>query len=895
MVAFQDNGKSEKDQAKTELKAVNVAEPCPVCEGDRKCSLGADGLILCGRSRGDVPGFISLGEAERDPQWWIYRHASAAGKPEAPAHVTDEARRAIDWGRVASALQANLTPSLASGLGESLGLPSSVFEGLDVGYDSERECWTCPERDGTGTVVGINRRYRGGNKRMVKGGSRGLYYARDWASSDGPILCPEGFSDTAALLAMDLAAVGRPSNTGGLEPLANLLSTVPDTRAIIVIGENDQKLDGRWPGRDGAIATAESLARLLRRPIHYTFPPAEDKDVRAWFQWQDPDLDDAAGQQKLGKTLLTKLWETAREAVCWDPPIPFGEADLPRFPTEALTPWLRDYVEAVATASQTPVDLAGMLVLSAIATACARRMVVVVSPDHVEPVNLFVAVAMPSGSRKTAVFGEVTRPIEVYERELAKEAPPRIAAAQSQLKVDERTLDVLQGKAAKAEGAEREELLRRAEELAQDIAKRPLSSSPRLGADDITAERLAGLMALNEGRMAVLSPEGGPFDMIAGRYRSSKQSMNIDVYLKGHGGDTHRIDRQGRPPEFIERPALTFGLAVQPGVIRGLSDQAGFRERGLLARFLFALPPSYVGRRVVDPPSVPPALRDAYLAKLRALLALKPVLDESEELVEHRITLSPGARTCWLEFARRLEPQLDEHGSMGHMADWGSKLAGAAARIAGLLHAADLAGLKEPWSVPIPAETMARAVQIGEYLIPHARAAFDLMGCDPTIADARYVLAWVRKHEAESFTKRDCFEATKGRFKRVETLEPALRLLAKHGYIRERSIPGRHGPGRPASPVFDVNPETFKDRVPGSSPVASLRYATSEPSDAMPAIGTTDLVEAHAPSPAEEEKALESRGDVESHGNTVDPEREPSPGDGPTIPNDELEYEEGVI
>ena len=47
----------------------------------------------------------------------------------------------------------------------------------------------------------------------------------------------------------------------------------------------------------------------------------------------------------------------------------------------------RAYVEAVAVATQTPPDLAAMLVLAALAAACAKRVVVQVTPDWREPVN----------------------------------------------------------------------------------------------------------------------------------------------------------------------------------------------------------------------------------------------------------------------------------------------------------------------------------------------------------------------------------------------------------------------------------------------------------------------------------------------------------------------------
>ena len=53
--------------------------------------------------------------------------------------------------------------------------------------------------------------------------------------------------------------------------------------------------------------------------------------------------------------------------------------------------------------------------------------------------------------------------------------------------------------------------------------------------------------------MAVMSAEGGDvFDQMGGRYQ---RMPNFGVYLKGHAGDTLRVDRVHRPAEYVEQPA----------------------------------------------------------------------------------------------------------------------------------------------------------------------------------------------------------------------------------------------------------------------------------------------------------------------------------------------------
>ena len=127
-------------------------------------------------------------------------------------------------------------------------------------------------------------------------------------------------------------------------------------------------------------------------------------------------------------------------------------------------------------------------------------------------------------------------------------------------------------------------------ELSEYREKKPL----KLYADDITTEKLVSLMAENGGRTAIISTEGGIFDMLAGIYT---KHVNFDVILKGYSGDPIRVDRIGRSSENIMDPALTMFLMVQPNVLSGLMQNRTFRGRGLTARFLYSMPASFVGRR----------------------------------------------------------------------------------------------------------------------------------------------------------------------------------------------------------------------------------------------------------------------------------------------------------
>ncbi len=495
-------------------------------------------------------------------------------------------------------------------------------------------------------------------------------------------------------------------------------------------------------------------------------------------------------------------YQDAAGAGEWEAPTPFESDLLPIFPSEALPGWLRRFVEGEAVATQTPPDLAAMLTLATLAVACAKKVSVVVRAGWIEPVNIYIAVALPPGCRKSRVFSAVEEPIRTFEREIAQDAEGPIAEAETRYKILQAQLENAKTKAARG-GADAAKSAQEAVDLAKELVAAHVPVRPRLIADDVTPERLATLLKEQDGRMAVLSAEGGIFEIMAGRY---SDAPNFEIFLKGHAGDSLNVDRVGRPPEYVPHPALTLGIAVQPSVLAGLAGKAGFRGRGLLGRFAYSLPVSNLGRRLIEPLPLAEGVRDTFHRNLHALLALPFSQDEQGTVKTELLRLSPEAGQRLTNFQTWVEPQLADLGSMGTMTDWAGKLVGLVARLAGLLHMAEHSHSAAPWDVPIACETVEAAVRIGKYLIHHARAAFALMGADAAVEDAKRVLAWVRRRGLQNFSKRDAFNGLRGRFRKAVDLDPALSALVDRNYIRPIATEPRAGAGRKPSPEFEINP-----------------------------------------------------------------------------------------
>jgi hypothetical protein len=287
--------------------------------------------------------------------------------------------------------------------------------------------------------------------------------------------------------------------------------------------------------------------------------------------------------------------------------------------------------------------------------------------------------------------------------------------------------------------------------------------------------------------------------------------MSIDVYLKGHDGrDPLRVDRVTRT-EYVERPALSVALTIQPEVLSGLMERSGFRGRGLLARFFYVLPQSLVGRRKIAPPPVPETTQREYVKRVCSLF-----LDPSEDGEEHVLRFSPDADQVLRAFEARLEPRLGPEGDLAAISDWAGKLCGGVVRLAAILHAAQLAGSAPPYSGEVSAPTVEAACLIGDYLVDHALKAFDQMGGDIVTVRARALLAWLRRESMEEFTRRDAMRGCGRMFPDVDSLSEPLELLEEKGWIRPAAPPeDEGGRGRPPGRRYLVSPHLHESPSEG--------------------------------------------------------------------------------
>lgn len=483
-------------------------------------------------------------------------------------------------------------------------------------------------------------------------------------------------------------------------------------------------------------------------------------------------------------------------------PVAFDDCAPPPILPDMLPGILRAFPLALAEAIQVPFELALVNALGAVAVAAQRKFKVLVKPGYAEPVNIYALCALPPGERKSSTVEACKHPLVEWQAAKRLEMRDDIRNAESERKTMEKAIEAKRTKAAMVAAESRRGMIEEIKEMERRLPEVPIV--PRLLADDATPEALAVLLEQQDERIGMIEAEGGFFDTLAGRY--SNGVPNLDLILKGWCGEPAQVDRRGRDAIFLKSPLLTLVISPQPEIVQGLASRPGFRGRGLVGRFLYVLPRSLLGHRVVETRPIPVTLLHSWRDTLFRLLGTAWAIDEDGEKTGHGIGLTPVALDQWVQFATRIESGLLPGGEFEYMTDWAGKFPGQAIRLAGLLHVATAV---DPLA-SIGPETMASALAVAAVLADHAKAAYGLMGSDPAQECAKAILRWVERDRVEKFTARDALRAVRGRFPTMEKISPGLSILEERGFIAAALPDQKKGPGRKPSVTYVVNPRMWE-------------------------------------------------------------------------------------
>lgn len=259
---------------------VSKSRPCPICGK-------LDWCLFDGPSDNPTAAICARTESEKrcGQAGWLHRLRNDDDLRQRPRsrsvsiEVASSApdRRQRNWEQFTAKCSEEISRPAMERLARNLGVSIDVLLRLYAGWSTEHCAYTFPMTNVVGSILGVRLRGRTGRKWSVRGGREGLFIPSTEAKepADQLLIC-EGPTDTAALLDLGFDVVGRPSCTGGVKLIVELLKDRhPEEVAIVA--------DADTPGLRGANNLAAVLAAYVRS-VRVLTPPNGIKDARDWRQ-----------------------------------------------------------------------------------------------------------------------------------------------------------------------------------------------------------------------------------------------------------------------------------------------------------------------------------------------------------------------------------------------------------------------------------------------------------------------------------------------------------------------------------------------------------------------------------------------------------------------------------
>lgn len=562
----------------------------------------------------------------------------------------------------------------------------------------------------------------------------------------------------------------------------------PEEMLEVVMIDDEEEERERW--KDKAGITVVPPRRTVSLPIIEEI----DENGETRYRYGEEEIKEYQGEiyyegecRQLDQEEYKRTLESIKQAQAWKdgfkPLRPLEEnTTLPRFPMENLPIELFEYCKNLSESMEMSADLAGTAMLGTLAALFQGRYGISPETGWYEPLGLFVLGVARPGEGKSHLMKAVTNPLFKHQTKLFRDYADKAISVEVRLDMARSAYEAMRKACGGLKGDEKEAKLIEMEDQLREIKALEKSAPPRLVANDVTSQKLAGLLQENKGRISIISAEGAVFSNIAGLYDSQPNFTN---YLQAYSGETIIVDRVGRPGEYINDPRLTMNLMVQPDVLDRVVKNKILLERGLPARFLFSLPESKLGKRKIEgAPKLDEEVKKRYENLLEELIAL------AEEDAYEMLTLSEDAAELFKGFRKAADER--NNGDLANLKEWTSKLPGQVLRLAGLMHVAKYR--KEAGKTPVDYFSMKEACDLAwTYYIDHARHAHQIMGDDKNMEKAGKLLKAIDKHNFEVFTAYDAARNLRDlSFKKGADAEIFLNILVDYGYLKiERDQNGR--------------------------------------------------------------------------------------------------------
>lgn len=504
----------------------------------------------------------------------------------------------------------------------------------------------------------------------------------------------------------------------------------------------------------------KDLARevLIDTYLRELNPLRERKDSRAQLiltfnsAWKSGQAEPALVEDD---TLLLSVQEMRREQVSRETATVNAESrEHVPFPVDMLPDAAQRAVRAIAAHSQVDESMPGawaMGVLSVIANQCD---VWVETPAGRQPVTTYVVVVAEFADRKSSTLAPFLRPVLTFQRELRANRELRSKAAHMRLKRLQKRMETIQGAFVEAQLDDSDDLsdLIEQEERLNALISDTMRDArlPQFVYDDVTSAKLVEALQYQDGRGALVSPDGAA--LIGAERWGQSSDTEFTPLLAGYDAETVNQQRKHAGSATVEQMRLSIVQGIQDSPFTSFLRIA--TPRGLASRLLVVHPRSFSGKRTYSPDDLFPS------EELRDWEELtRELLSSWETRQGQTLTLSYDARKLMSDELNRIEP-LKRKGEVlyGGEHAYASRITSTLPRVAALLHWAehhsdplDLVRLE------VSGESMRRAIMLTRAFVYHMSDVYD-GGTAPETEDdkqRRKVVAWLKRSNKESTSAGD--------------------------------------------------------------------------------------------------------------------------------------------
>lgn len=470
----------------------------------------------------------------------------------------------------------------------------------------------------------------------------------------------------------------------------------------------------------------------------------------------------------------------------WGELIPLDELRKPpAIDLELFPPVIEEFTRAVADNVCLHHNLAAAFALGILAIANTKKLVNV-RAGWTEPLCLYVAGVGRSGSGKTPMLKPYRRPIDTHQRDFND---------LHGVDIRNRADDIKNWEAQKARAInprKGEKPIHTVAELNNLLENNPPLFKKCLYLGDATSEAITDAIIEQGGKLGLLSGEPTMFDILAGMY---SERPNLDLVTNAYDGDPVHSRRKKDGQKDIEHAYLSIALGVQTERVLEMLANKRLRDSGVMPRFCYIVQPELY----IDDENAKPIPADVE-AQFNGLIYR--LLNASENATDNYILyLSDEAQKVFRPYINMCKWRVMEDNEWEYWAEWGSKHAGRALRIAANFHTCLHL---DPREKLIDSTTMQAAIALSEQLAEHATYLFRKAETPSSIKDALYLWGKIKAINATEISKSELTRKVQGK---VEfKLNDSLAVLVERGYIRV-TYSQTGNAGRPSETIF-VNPET---------------------------------------------------------------------------------------